>query len=105
MAFTGVTVSCGFAVGDNSDNKSNQPIMAKAIWSEEPSAGVATTNAAPGDTKMVPIMRIYSGSEDIWVAVGPSPNPAASPRHLVPSMTVYDIYVDANDKLAYQVAS
>lgn len=105
MAFTGVTVACGFAVGDNSDNKSHQPIMANAIWSEEPASGVATSYSAPGDTRMQPIMRVYSGTEDIWVAVSANPDPDESPRLLVPSMTVYDIYVNANDKLAWKVAS
>lgn len=105
MAFTGVTVACGFAVGDNSDNKSHQDIMAKAIWSEEPASGVATTNSAPGDTRMQPIMRVYSGVDDIWVAVGPEPDPTDSPRLLVPSLTVYDLYVNANDRLAWVASS
>lgn len=105
MAFTGVTVACGFAVADNSDNKSHQPIMAKALWSEEPASGVATTNTAPGSTGMDPLMRIYSGTDDVWVSVAGAPNPNASPRLLVPAATIYDIYVGAGDRLAWVAAS
>lgn len=105
MAFTGVTVACGFAVADNSDNKSHESVMAKASWSEEPLSGVATTNAAPGSTGMDPIMRVYSGTDDIWVSVGPSPNASVSPRLLVPALTLYDIYVGAGDRMAWVAAT
>lgn len=103
MAFTGLTVACGFAVGDNSDNKSHQPIMAKAVWSEEPASGVATTNSAPGETGMDPIMRIYAAA-DSWISVGPNPDASSGPRLLVPALTVYDIYVSAGDKLEWVAA-
>lgn len=105
MAFTGVTVACCFAPADDPSKRSNQAIIGPPAWSEEPASGVATrqAGAAPNNAQGTPLFRVYA-EYDIWGAAGDNPDPENGPRVLIPALTVYDIYVDSNDKFAWVAA-
>jgi hypothetical protein len=103
MALTGLHVLSGYA-GSIRREKS-QPILGKIIWSEAPASGVATTNVAPAlsDVLGQPVFRFRS-AVDAYVSIGPTPNPAANPRILVPANTDYDVFADPGDKVAWSAA-
>lgn len=101
-ALSGLTVTCGYSGGDGFDT-SKQPILSNIQWSEEPASNTATTNVAPtapDNNTVRPVFRLYATANS-WVSVGPSPNPAASPRCFVPATTIYDIYAKPGDKLKW----
>lgn len=105
MAFSGLHVVCGFA-GVPSANRSVQPVLSNVRWSQSPSSGTPTTQAAPGGAELGnPIFRVES-SADVWVSVGPNPDASVSPRVLVRATTAqpYDIGVQPGDKLAWVAA-
>lgn len=104
MAFSGLHVVCAYA-GSMSKRDKSQPIMGDIRWSESPSSGAPTTNAAPNpsDSMGDPMFRIYAAA-DSWVAVGANPDETTNPRFLVPAATEYDVFVEPGDKLAWVAA-
>lgn len=104
MAFSGLHVVCGFAGSQFARDKS-QAILGKTAWSEAPSTGVTTTNAAPdaNDGSGQPILRIRAAA-DSWVSVGGAPNATSGVRFLVPANTDYDVYAQPGDKLQWVAA-
>jgi hypothetical protein len=103
MALNGLHVAAGYAGSYRRDK--SQPILGKIIWSEAPASGAATTNVAPAfsDVFGQPVFRFRS-SADVYVSIGPAPNPAASPRILVPAGTDYDVFAEPGDKVAWSAA-
>jgi hypothetical protein len=106
MAAPSLHVICGYAGGDAGDKFSpaRQQLFRDPQWSAEPGSGVATTTAAPDKNALVPVFRI-TPTIDVYVSIGPAPNPAASPRYLLPAVDGQrDIYVKPGDKLAWIAA-
>lgn len=101
MALTGLHVVCAFAGAESKRDKS-QSIMGAIQWSESPSTGTPTTNAAPqpSDSMGDPMFRIRAAAES-WVAVGANPDETTNPRFCVPAGEDYDIFVRPGDKLAW----
>lgn len=104
MAVPGLHLVCGYA-GAPSQRHRSQPILGEVKWSESPSSGVTTTNAAvsPSDTMGDPIFRIRAAA-DSWVSIGSSPNASANPRVMVPANEDYDVFVEPGDKLQWVAA-
>lgn len=104
MAFSGLHVVCAFA-GAMSKRDKSQAIMGDIKWTESPSSGVTTTNAAPipSDSMGDPIFRIRAAA-DSWVSIGASPNASTNPRFLVAANEDYDVFVEPGDKLQWVAA-
>lgn len=104
MAFGGLHIVCAYA-GSKSNRDKSQAILGDIQWTESPSSGVTSTNAAPlpNDSMGDPMFRIRAAA-DSWVSVGMAPNSAANPRFLVPAGVDYDVFVDAGDKLQWVAA-
>lgn len=70
------------------------PNVGEILWSEEPAAGVATTKTVPNlpNSNGRAVMRVYAPVAG-YVAFGPSPNAAVSPR----------VYMDAGSKDWFEV--
>ncbi|TCR07283.1 hypothetical protein [Neorhizobium sp. JUb45] len=105
MAFSGVHVVCAYAGSLAFQRAPTQPIIGKVNWSESISSGSMTTNSAPGlhGAAGQPIFRIRSSAE-VWVSVGPQPDPVGGKRFIVPAGVDYDVYVDVGDRLAWTSA-
>lgn len=104
MAFAGLHVVCGYAGSLFARDKS-QAILGKIAWSEAPSTGVTSTNAAPQESagSGQAIFRIRA-AVDSWVSVGPTPDATTGKRFLVPAATDYDVYAEPNDKFQWIAA-
>ena len=73
-------------------------------WSEGPSTGVTSTNAAAWDkSKGAPVFHVYAAA-DSWVAIGPNPDETAHPKILVKGLTPTAIVVAKGDKFAWVAA-
>lgn len=104
MAFAGVHVTCGYA-GSSSRNSSNQPVLAKAVWSETMASPATTALGAPGarDVQGDPMMRVRAAA-DSYAAVGAAPDATTGARHFVPAGEFVEFYVETGDKLAWVLA-
>lgn len=110
MAFTGFNVIVGYADRPLTEGAS-QAILGAIEFSEFLAANTPSTNSVPALNSFAagyaprPIMRLFH-NQDIIVDIGPSPDPAASPkRFVVPGGTPYDKYVQPGDKVAYILAT
>lgn len=103
MAFSGVHVVCAFA-GIDGYGESVPSIIKNALWSEAPSTGVTTTNAAPRDGVDGQAVFRVTAAADSYVSIGQSPDSSASPRHLVLAGQPYDFGVKPGDKLQWMAA-
>lgn len=103
MALSGIHVVCAFAGIDGYETAIPE-IIKDAVWSESPSTGVISTNAAPNTgSKGSAVFRI-DVSADSYVSIGPVPNASASPRHFVRAGSPYDVGVNPGDKFQWVAA-
>lgn len=109
MAFSGCIVSCHFASGFGYGD-SPMPILGAPVWSEAPSTGATSTNAAPNGGPNVlsgdgqPVFRIHV-SADSYVAIGTAPDETASPRMLILATACpYDVFANPGDKFSWVAA-
>lgn len=104
MAFSGLHIVCGYA-GSSISRDTSQPILGRLAWSEAPSSGVTSTNAAPDvrDAEGQPLFRIRA-SADSWVSIGATPNATSGKRILVAAATDVDIFAEPGDRLQWVAA-
>lgn len=98
MALPTVHVICGYAGGDGKLPSNTQPIFkGPHKWSEEVATGTKSTNQAPDQDGLKPVLRVTVQS-DVWFAHGANPDPTASPRLLLMAKdSPHDLYVDPGD--------
>lgn len=102
MALSGLHVTCAQTSGPGP--RKDVPLLGKAAWSEAPSSGAATANAAPSLSNQAEnVFQIYS-AVDAYVSIGGNPDAGASPRFFVPAAQLVEVLANPGDRLAWVAA-
>lgn len=104
MALSGTHILCGYAGGRGFFN-TTLAVFNEMMWSQTMSNPGTTTNSAPAsnDSWGDPLFRVHA-SQDIYIAVGGSPDPTSGARMFVPANMTIDVFAAHNDKLAWVTA-
>ena len=104
MSLPTFTVTCAFA-GSSAARDKAQAVLAKILWQEAPSSGVASTNKAPdvSDAFGQAIFRA-SATNDSWFSYGKAANSAGMIRLPVRGGTDCDFCPEPGDNFMWQAA-
>ncbi len=104
MALSGVHIACGY-IGAAGWNGAAQALLGSIAWSQTMASAGTTSQGAPSISQATgaPSYEIYA-SIDVYVAIGPNPDPVNGPRIFVPALTTRNVFCNGNDKLAWAVA-
>lgn len=106
MPLNGVHIACGYS-GPRGGSHGQISLLGRTIWSQTMASPGTTALGAPlpTDQEAEPIFSIYA-SEDIYFAVGATPDATNGPRRFLPATTPVDVFAVASgaDKVAWVLA-